>query len=341
MAEFTFDVVFIDCGTKLYYDSKSLENIPLGGTESSLIRIAEGLAALPLPNGRNLNVAVIRASDELAGIEAPRFDCVMGQYCYFLDESYIPRIDTKYLVCLRGPKYLHNFPKATKFIWCHDLGNERMKTWMFPVKETGTTIVAVSKWHKNNIKQFIDYDKITYVYNPIDDKVYNDTSRKVDPNLMVWAASPHKGLDEALGTYKKIYSKLPNMKLLIYNPGYMKGEYIANPGVLYNGPTAGQNVRHNMRKALCTFYPTKFEDTFGLVAAESNAVGTVTACYASGALPEIIGDNIGICKDEDALIGNIEQWHKHGPPNTIKGRPEFKTSNVIQQWLRTMAGQIL
>lgn len=340
MTEFVFDVVFIDCGTKLYYDSKSLENIPLGGTESSLIRVAEGLAALPLPSGRNLNIAVIRASDHKARIEAPVFDCVMGQYCYFLDESYLPRIDTKYLICMRGPLYLNLFPKAQKFIWCHDLGDARMKEWLPSIKENNATIIGVSKWHKANMQKYLEYDKITYVYNPVPESIYNTAERKVDRNLMVWAASPHKGLDAALGTYKKIYSLLPNMKLLIYNPGYMKGEFIANPGVLYNGPTAAQHVRHNMKKALCTYYPTQFEDTFGLVAAESNAVGTVTACYASGALPEIIHDNEGINPDEDALINVIQYWHKNGPP-IAKGREEFKTKNVVQQWLRTMAGQIL
>lgn len=340
MADLLFDIVFIDCGTKLYYDSKSLENIPLGGTESSLIRIAEGLASLPLPNGKTLNVAIIRASDVEAGIQAPVFGEVMGQHCYFLDESYLDRIDTKYLVCMRGCRYLYLYPKAKKFVWCHDLGDARITAWEPLLREQDATIVAVSKWHKKNIMQYTAYPKMTYVYNPIDDKVYNDTPRKVDRNLMVWAASPHKGLDEALGIYKKIYNKLPNMKLLIYNPGYTKGEFISNPGVLYNGPTAGQHVRHNMRKALCTFYPTQFEDTFGLVTAESNAVGTATACYPSGALPEITGNNAGVCINEEVLLDTIEQWYTNGPPKVV-GREEFKTSNVIQQWLRTLAGQIL
>lgn len=340
MAELTFDIVFIDCGTKLYYDSKSLENIPLGGTESSLIRVAEGLAALPLPNGKTPNVAIVRASDDKAGIQAPQFGEVMGQYCYFLDESYLSRIDTKYLVCMRGPKYIHLYPKAKKFIWCHDLGNEKMKAWMSFIKDNDATIIAVSKWHKNNLQKYCNYDKITYVYNPVDDKVYNDAPRKVDPNLMVWAASPHKGLDEALGVYKQIHRKLPNMKLLIYNPGYVKGEFIANPGVLYNGPTAAQHVRHNMRKALCTFYPTQFEDTFGLVAAESNAVGTPVLGYHSGALPEIISDSNQLCKDVHELLLKFHAWYTNGPPKVV-GREEFKASNVIQQWLRTLAGQIL
>lgn len=340
MAELTFDVIFIDCGNALPYDRKSLENKPMGGVESSVIRVAEGLGAL------GLTVGVIKASDPEAGIVVHEFEPIMGQYVFYMHEKELPRIATRFSVLLRGPLYLNAFNervnglKTKKFVWLHDLAAPEMKAWIPLLKEHEATIVGVSKWHKQNIKDNLDYNLVTYAYNPLPDEVYKSQEpRKINKNLMVWASSPHKGLDKALGIFKRIHETLPNLRLLVYNPGYIKGEVIINPGVLYYGPTAARNVWHNIRNSLCVFYPSEFKETFGLVAAEANALGVPLVGYRAGALPEIVnGDDqlLGI-NDENAVCTLVEKWYNESPPDTY-GRIEFHTPNVVNHWLKIFAG---
>jgi glycosyltransferase involved in cell wall biosynthesis len=334
VSDYLFDIVFIDCGATKPYNVKDLENRPMGGVESSVIRVAEGLGAL------GLKVAVIKASDTNIGVIQPFFEPIYGQNVFYMHEDYIPRIETKFAVHLRGPRYLPAFKDAKHFVWLHDLANDMIKDWLPHLKQYDATLVGVSRWHKRDIKNHIDYDKITYAYNPVADHLYTNVRdvTKVNKNLMVWASSPHKGLDNALGTFKKIKARLPLMQLLIYHPGYMDQEPIINPGTLFYGPTGSRHVWHNLKKALCLFYPSDFKETFGLVVAEANALGVPVAGYPVAAIKEIISNDQQLSIDEDDLIERICQWHEH--PITVPGRDEFKISNVVATWLRIFAGKL-
>lgn len=332
MTEYSFDIVFIDCSAGRPFTVKDLENKPMGGVESSTIRVAEGLGQL------GLKVAVIKASDTNIGSVQPFFEPIYGQYCFYMHEDYIPKIETKFAVHLRGPRYLPAFKDAKHFVWLHDLANDMIQSWLPHLKQYDVTLVGVSRWHKKNIKNHIDYDKITYAYNPVADHLYahKREHEKINKNLMVWASSPHKGLDQALGTFKKIKSRLPLMQLLIYNPGYVDQEPIINPGTLFYGPTGSRHVWHNLKKALCLFYPTDFLETFGLVVAEANALGVPVAGYPVAAVKEIISSDQQLSIDEDDLIERVCSWHAN--PISVPNRDEFKIQNVVTQWLRIFAG---
>lgn len=338
MAEYHFDVVFIDCSASQPYDRKSLENKPLGGVESSVIRVAEGLGAL------GISVAVVKASDESAQIHHQEFEPIMGQFAYFMHEKELDKMAARYLVCLRGPMHLDrlgSFNKipTQKFVWCHDLASENIQYWRPSLIRNNATVVAVSEWHKNQIKQHLDYDKITAIYNPVDESLYSYKRDKVNRDLMVWASSPHKGLDKALGTFKKIHEQLPNLRLLIYNPGYIRGDVVINPGALYYGPTTLRNVWLNIKNALCLYYATDFQETFGLVQAEANAIGCPVLGYNTGALPETINDSFQLTEpgNEAHLINRLCQWY-HGEEPQIKGRNEFRLNSVLTKWLRLFGG---
>lgn len=333
MTEYTFDIVFIDCSNTRPYNRKDLENRPMGGVESSVIRVAEGLGQL------GLKVAVIKASDPMIGVKPEHFEPIYGQHAFYMHENEIPKIETKFAIHLRGPRYLPSFPGAKHFIWLHDKCDDLIKGWLPHLKQYDATLVGVSRWHKHDIKNHIDYEKVTYAYNPVADHLYSNNDRSnINKNLMVWASSPHKGLDNALSTFKKVKARLPSMQLLVYNPGYVDQEPIINPGILFYGPTGSRHVWHNLKKALCLFYPSDFKETFGLVVAEANALGVPVAGYPTGAVKEIISNDQQLSIDEDSLIERVCKWHEH--PITVPGRDDFKLQSVIPQWLRIFAGKL-
>lgn len=326
-----FDVVFVDTGPMTYYDRKTLETQALGGTEATIIRIAEALGAL------KLDVAVIKATDPANPNKSPYHEPIMGQYAMFMHEYDMPSIEARFAVFLRGPALIAELKAEKRFIWCHDLGSDKMQNWQSILNEYQPKILAVSQWHRDNLlKHSGEYKNIDYIYNPIEEHLYDHKRTTCNKNLMVWASSPHKGLEEALGVLKELKKDLPNIQLLVFNPGYIKIDPIINPGVLFYGPTNCKNVWHNLKKALCMFYPSQYEETFGLCMAEANALGVPIATYANGALREVLSEGNPIAKTQQDIIEQIKEWYINGPPE-IKGRDEFRTKKIALDWLRMLS----
>ena len=70
-------------------------------------------------------------------------------------------------------------------------------------------------------------------------------------------------------------------------------------------------LRHLMARAAVTIMPVRWEETFGLVAAEAQMAGCPVVAYRRGALPEVIVDGVtGVLvepDDEDGLVAAIER----------------------------------
>ena len=63
------------------------------------------------------------------------------------------------------------------------------------------------------------------------------------------------------------------------------------PGVEFLGPLPQAHVHQEVRSALCTFFPNfVIPETFGLVFAESHALGTPVLTVDCGAAREVLGD---------------------------------------------------
>jgi glycosyltransferase involved in cell wall biosynthesis len=95
-------------------------------------------------------------------------------------------------------------------------------------------------------------------------------------------------------------------------------------------------VLRYVRESLCVFYPqTVHAETFGLVFAEANAVGTPVLAHDFGAAREVLSNPEQLVdgKDPRALIAKLRAWHD-GARAQVAARPEFRASAVIAEWLR-------
>ena len=206
-------------------------------------------------------------------------------------------------------------------------------------------MVGVSRWHVKNLKKYFKkYNDITYIHNPVSEKVFRRSSSpsRYDKNLLVWMSSPDKGLDKALELFKRIRTLRPSMKFKIFNPGYWPAdqERLARAqGVYYLGPKPSMSMWKVVKKALCVFYPVQYDETFGLVAAEANALGTPLATYARAALPEVVSSKNQLLKKEDekGIIKRVIHWHDHGRP-VVSGKSQFKIKIIAAHWLQLFKG---
>lgn len=332
MSKIEFDVVFYDVTANKPYDALSLDTEPLGGTEATVIRIAQGLGAI------GYRVAVVQHSL----LSETNYGNV-----FYLPASYLDKLKPAVFVMLRGITGNHLYPKARKYAWLHDLPNDKLMHWYDKIIENDITIIAVSKWHKLDIKRLVCNaelavnPKVIHIYNPVDDALYGHNPNKYDKNKFVWMSSPHKGLDKGLELFKRAQEILGDkLRFHVYNPGYLTNTLSATKGVVAHGPVPPAQMWGEIANAMCLFYPCGFEETFGLVVAEVNAMQIPTITYSLGALPEIVSSHEQLVnnKDEVALLKRVESWYAGYRPNVV-GKDEFKLSRIIRQWDYLLRGK--
>lgn len=325
-----FDILFLDACANKYYDRITLEKEALGGSEASAIRVAEGLA------GFGLKVAIMQT-------RKPYFEPTMGQHCFFIHADDAENVTCKHYIQMRTNANTHMFPKAKKYIWLHDAGGPDVEgTWLRQLIDEHITLICVSKWHQKRLKKLLPtFMGVEYIYNPVPDEIFVHQGFKpsYNPNLLVWTSSPHKGLGKALEVFKKIRDVEPKMQLIVFNPGYHSIDHdklITTPGVAVYGPMNCRSVWNTVQQALCVLYPTEYEETFGLVAAEANALGVPLATHRVAALAETVSSDTQFFTDGEALIAGVLDWSKNGRPE-VYGQDQFRIWNVIKKWIELLA----
>lgn len=323
-----FDILFIDPVAYKPYDNNTMRTDPLGGTESTVIRIAEGLA---------------RTGCRVGIVEHCLTAATMGNGVFYLPEAQVHSIRAQHIVSLRGITHLEAFPGAKLYSWQHDLPTPDIVKWKPFLCENKVTVVGVSDWHKSEIQRLLcDRDnppnpQIAYVHNPVSDSwfVPAGVTLPYDKRKLVWLSSPHKGLSKAISLFARLRELTGDTKLElhVYNPGYFPNAADTAAGVVSRGALAAHQLQREISDALCVFYPSQYAETFGLVAAEANAGQVPVATYRLGALPEVVStfeQTVGY-NDEKALLNLVLSWYSGNRPQVV-GQDKFRLSEVIKSW---------
>lgn len=231
-------------------------------------------------------------------------------------------------------------PRAKLFLWLHDLAGQHTLADIPIIKATGAVVVTVSDFHRTQWLDMVQTmeKKIDWttrrIYNPVADDLQPDAT-PVNPNKLVFFSSPHKGLDYALRAFTNLRNFNPAFELHISNPGYMpSGNTSGLAGVVNHGALAHHEAIKIVRESLCVFYPNHvFPETFGLVMAEANAVGTPVITHGLGAAHEVLrlGCQMVDTRNLRVLIDRVLMWHNGGRPK-VQCRDEFRLSNVVKEW---------
>jgi len=345
-------VLFYDPVCREPYDTRTLGERALGGSEATLTRIADALGAWVIQHNRSEDFGRYRRPQRLPGIT-----------------SLIVHRDPRALPLLRT-----QYPQARVYLWLHDRIHPRSKrartlaVTAALLAELAVTVVCVSDTQRAGVEATLRslglggrVGALT-LYNPVDDALTPDGT-PVDERKLVFFSSPNKGLPFTLDAFSAVRRRMPDLRLVVGNPGYKRERRAARAGVEFLGAQPQARIHAQVRSALCTFCPNfVIPETFGLVFAESHALGTPVLTHDCGAAAEIVGDRQQLlpvtagCRLYEAAAGwlplawrraparlaaaaglfdayteRIAAWRSGSRPQTAPD-PRFRLSAVIAGW---------
>src|SRR5215469_4168048 len=349
-------VLFYDPVCQQPYDTRTLRGQALGGTEATLVRVADALGAWVIQHNRAEDWERYRRPQRLAGITS--------------------------VIVNREPRALRivreDYPAARVYLWMHDRiepGGKRARSLAAHaalLREMAVTAVCVSDWQRGGIEAVLrgsgagSHVHAVTVYNPVDDNLTADDT-VVDRDKLVFFSSPNKGLACALDAFDELRRRMPGLRLVVGNPGYKADPAVRRAGVQFLGAQPQARMHAEVRGALCTFHPNfVIPETFGLVFAESHALGTPVLTYDCGAAAEVVGDpqqllpvtRAARCYEAavsalpvawragparlagaaglfDAWSERVHRWRSGGRPQAAPD-PRFGLGAVREQWLRLL-----
>lgn len=285
-------IVFLDTVSPMPYDTRSFGQRAVQGTEASVMRIADCLGAWVMQHNRLTAWDRYRPVQRLDGAE--------------------------HVVVIREPRALaparELFPNAQLHLWLHDKlrpGSKRGRRLRHSaeiLRAAKVSIICVSDTHRQDVVNTLRWAGIDGLpvcrrYNPLDVTLQPDGS-PFDDRQLVFFSSPNKGLPFALDAFGALRRAMPDLRLVVGNPGYKADALAALPGVEFLGPQPQAVMHSQVRRSLCTFQPNfRIPETFGLVYAESHALGTPVLTHDFGAAAEVVSDPRQILPVKSAYRG--------------------------------------
>ncbi len=343
-------IVFLDTVSPLPYDTRSFDQRAVQGTEASVMRIADRLGAWVMQHNRSSAW-----------------------------ERYLPvqRLDAEHVIVIRESRALAQarqlFPQAQLHLWLHDKvrpGSKRGRRLRHSaelLRAARVSLICVSDTQRQDVSNTLRWAGIDGLplctrYNALDPALQPGDS-VVDDRQLVFFASPNKGLAFALDAFGALRRAMPDLRLVVGNPGYKADAWAVMPGVEFLGPQPQALMHAQVRRSLCTFHPNfRIPETFGLVYAESHALGTPVLTHDFGAAAEIVADPrqllpvrrayrcyeaaVGALSPNwrrlparfaasaglfDAYIERIRDWRGGARP-VVAPDPRFALDRVASQW---------
>lgn len=282
-------IAFFASGTVPFH-AKTLDERPLGGTETGIIRLAEALDRL----GHEVSVFTPL---ENPPVSRPR---------YFPQSTVETHPPVDVFVAIRDwiPN-LYKIEAKRRCLWTGDsydqfsnfgLGDRRVAARI-------DELLTVSEWHARTLCEASGFplEKAWVLGNGIH-LPYFDGSETREPQRLIYSSTPHRGLIHVPRLLAMLREKHPTCEIHVFssykvydqttNRSFEELENLLKktPGVILHGSVRQTELAREYMKASIWFYPTDFEETSCITAMEAQAAGCVPVTTKLAALPETIGD---------------------------------------------------
>ncbi len=344
MSPKVYKIAFIDTTYPDAYDYDTLSSQAMGGTESSILRTAAILAGI----GHDVSIIQHNRKESFTQCQVQFWSRVEGL-----------QQDFDHVVVLRKwpqlKAYQQHFEKARFYLWLHTY-----KNWEFGLKrllplKQSVTLIGNSATHQEHLNHCLHGGfsgklmsalgvrkiQTTHAYNPIPRFWTELKTQNKNPNQLMFISAPNKGLSQVLDHFKTIKERMPETKLLVANPGYREDQQADIEGVEWLGALPQKELLTKVAESLCVLYPqTTFAETFGLIYAEANAVGTPVLAHDIGSAREILHPENDLVNghDTEAIFKKLTQWQTQYPD--VAYSEVFDDAAIAEQWQSILGFEI-
>ncbi len=292
------------------WNPDTLRKSGLGGTETCVIKIAEELGA------RGWRVVIYGEPGDWQGRKVGNVEWYHSSY-FHPDQPFTAVVGVRF-----PPIFDANVNTQAKLLWLHDVnvGDIRYFDGHDRFNEVDA-IITPSDWHALHTRRVYGESSATPIVIPngFDRDVFchsESDSMARDPNRMVYASSPDRGLERLLDLWPEIKKQMPNAWLEIFygwdtidaiiNDGAAHApqllsfkkrivEMIENlggkeGGIFWRGRVSQETLSSSLRRASVMPYPANFMETFGIVFVQAMTAGCIPVVPDLGALPDLVGD---------------------------------------------------
>ncbi len=308
------------------YDWTSFEAGGLGGTEATVLRVSRALS-------RHVEMVLFQKGRDAVGRDASGLMRPLPDAFGEHEATAFVVINSWKVACKLRKAHRH----ARILLWLHVHPGRHNRPMAEALSAAEVDVVCVSRSQAAWLRGFLDARaalRIDHVYNPVVDDLAPDATSR-DPARLLFASSPHKGLAQVFSQFRAAREAMPDLTLAVADPGYLAWDTGPVPdGVIFLGVLPHDALIREMRRSLCLFYPqTTFAETFGLVLAEANAVGTpVLVHHGLGANAEVAGDPAQLVDGADpaAICDRLRRWRARPP--VVRSNPDFRLHAVTAAW---------
>ncbi len=342
-------ILIVDSVETINYDFKYMETNSLGGTESTVLRVARELA-------KQHEVYLSQLNRETRNVESGITYLPCAEDAALNPAPDVVLIVRKYKML---PVYRQRYPNARLFVWVHNYQPYEILGRRHLIIKNRGTVICVSRRHRDYIDHVLNGGwswifrtlafrfarvPVTYIYNLIDPDFKPDAMPYRKDKLFFFSTA-NKGLDQVLINFKALLKVAPEFKLYIANNTKeqlqeykLDHELLQSDAVVLVGKVPKSEVIRHLRNSLCVFYPqNRHAETFGLVYAEANCVGTPVIAHPFGSAEEVIENKEQLvdAEDSDAIIQKVLAWRDQGRPH-VACPEHLQLPVIMQNWSDTL-----
>jgi glycosyltransferase involved in cell wall biosynthesis len=336
----------------------SLDERPLGGIETGLIRLTEELS-------RRKHEVVVFTSYKTPPQSNPI-------YKYHQEILVDYKFDVMVFVKEWAPAFYGlSFPKT--YFWTGDGWDQYANFGLGDLRVVNKLdrFLAVSKWHAKTMSEQSGFpiEKTEVIGNGVN-LAYFEGSEERKRKRIVYASAPYRGLELIPPIFVELKKKHPESELHVFagmnvydtDKPYQGperelekklGQLLKSiPGVHVHGNVLQKQLARELMRSSILFYPNTVFETCCIVALEAQAAGCPVVTNNISALPETVGE-CGVLLDAqnlgkqdyllqcyrvlDELLSNDEKWQRLSQLSLEKAKQEFSWEKVADRFEAVMS----
>jgi glycosyltransferase involved in cell wall biosynthesis len=278
----------------LPFHDATLNERPLGGTETAVIRLARALDSF----GHDVTV--------FTTVENPPLSSPL--YLPFRAIADLGPVDV--LVAVRDwQPVLLPLGARCRCFWTGDSSDQLSNAGLGDRRVAAAIdfFLAVSEWHRHRMCEHSGFprEKSALLRNGVELELFQGEEQRVRKRL-IYSSTPYRGLQYLPGIYRRIKERHPDAELLVFSsfdvyaglklPGgalqeyeKIKTELQKLPDCHVHGSVTQARLAREFMKSSLLAYPNTFEETSCITALEAQAAGCAIVTSDRGALRETVG----------------------------------------------------